>query len=202
MITRLKISFNLWLGVLVRLLAIAAAVPCWAQSVTTYHGSLDRGGNFVVPALTWTRARSLHLDPSFHPGFAGHLYTQPLYWQPPGSASGELIVATESNAVAAIDARSGRTVWTRTPGPPVALATQPCGNINPLGVTGTPVIDEPSQTLYLDAMVARPAGPRHLVFAMSLKDARFCRAGRSMSARHWRRAGKISTHPTRISAAP
>ena len=27
-------------------------------------------------------------------------------------------------------------------GPPVALSALPCGNIDPLGITGTPVIDE------------------------------------------------------------
>lgn len=52
----------------------------------------------------------------------------------------------------------------------MALSTQPCGNIDPLGITGTPVIDAPSQTLYLDAMVAEPAGARHLIFALSLQN--------------------------------
>jgi len=152
------------------LLSLAAAKSGFAQSVTTYHGSLERTGNFIVPTLTWGRARRVHLDRSFAPRFLGHVYIQPLYWQPPGTASGELIVATENNTVLAIDAQTGRTVWTRTLGPPVPLSTQPCGNIDPLGITGTPVIDASSQTLYLDAMVAGPVGARHLVFALSLAD--------------------------------
>ncbi len=45
-----------------------------------------------------------------------------------------------------------------------------CGNIDPLGITGTPAIDAASGTLYLDAMVADAAGPRHLLFALSLSD--------------------------------
>ena len=49
------------------------------------------------------------------------------------------------------------------------LATQLCGNIDPLGITGTPVIDQASQAVYLDAMVAEASGPRHLIFALSLK---------------------------------
>ena len=152
------------------LTALALAAPCWGQSVTTYHGSPDRAGNYVAPGLTWARARTIRLDPGFHPRFAGHLYAQPLYWQPPGMAGGELIVATESNTVAAIDARTGGTIWARSLGRPVALSTQPCGNIDPLGITGTPVIDPHSQTLYLDAMAASPVGPRHLVFALALRD--------------------------------
>jgi hypothetical protein len=154
----------------VLMLGLANPTTCRAQSVTTYHGSLDRAGNFVVPRLNWESARRVHLDPGFQPRFSGHLYAQPLYWQPPGAASAELIAATESDTVYAIDAATGRTVWARSLGPPVALSAQPCGNIDPLGITGTPVIDASSETLYLDAMVAMAAGTRHLVFALSLKD--------------------------------
>lgn len=160
-----------WIGWLSTLLpALAIAGHCHAQSVLAYHASPDRSGNFIIPALNWERARSVHLDPSFHPQFPGHLYAQPLYWQPPGSASGMLIVATENNDVHAIDSRSGNQVWTRSLGRPVALSTQPCGNIDPLGVTGTPVIDEATQAVYLAAMVANASGAHHRVFALSLKD--------------------------------
>jgi hypothetical protein len=160
-----------WIGWLSALLAaLAIGGHCHAQSVLGYHGSSDRSGNFIVPALTWERARLLHLDPSFHPQFTGHLYAQPLYWQPPGSASGALIVATESDEVHAVDAKSGSQLWTRSLGRPVALSTQPCGNIDPLGIIGTPVIDEATQAVYLAAMVGDASGAHHRVFALSLKD--------------------------------
>ena len=55
-------------------------------------------------------------------------------------------------------------------GRPVPLSTQPCGNIDPLGITGTPVIDEPTQAIYLAAMVGDASGAHHRVFALSLKD--------------------------------
>jgi outer membrane protein assembly factor BamB len=160
-----------WIGWLSAVLpALAIAGNCHAQSVLGYHGSPDRSGNFIIPALNWERARSLHLDPGFHPQFAGHLYAQPLYWQPPGSASGMLIVATESDEVHAIDTRSGNQVWTRSLGRPVALSTQPCGNIDPLGITGTPVIDEATQAVYLAAMIGDAPEAHHRLFALSLKD--------------------------------
>src|SRR5262249_49366101 len=129
-----------------------------------------RSGNFIVPALTWERARLLHLDPGFQPRFSGHLYAQPLYWQPPGSASGILIVATEDDTIEGIDAKSGNPVWARTVGRPVSLAAQPCGNIDPLGITGSPVIDETTQAIYFDAFMAETSGPHHRVFALALKD--------------------------------
>ena len=159
----------LWRKTMLALVVIGASLPVAAQNVPTYHGSPGRGGNFVMPAFTWERARSLRFDSAFAPGFEGHLYAQPLYWKPPGGASARLIVATESNTVAAIDASSGATVWTRTLGPPAPLSTLPCGNIDPLGITGTPAIDEASGTLYLDAVV-NESGMHHRIYALSLND--------------------------------
>jgi hypothetical protein len=150
--------------------ALAVAGPCCAQSVLDYHNDPDRSGRFTVLGLSWERARSVHLDTGFQPRFNGHLYAQPLYWQPPGSASGMLIVAAESDDVYAIDAHSGNRIWTRSLGRPVPLSTQPCGNIDPLGITGTPVIDPTTETVYLDAMVEDSSGAHHRVFALSLKD--------------------------------
>jgi hypothetical protein len=163
----IRISFS-WFCAL--LLAVPAASAAHAQSVLTYHGDPARSGNYVVPGLSWVRARGLRLDTGFAPRFSGQLYAQPLYWQPPGAAAGQLIVASEDDVVAAIDAGSGKTVWTRALGSPVPGPALPCGNIDPLGITGTPVIDPSSATLYLDAMVAAASGPRHLIFALSLAD--------------------------------
>src|SRR5207237_10609982 len=152
------------------LASLALVSSAAAQSVLTYHGRSDRHGNYTMPSLSWEAARSLRLDTGFAPRFEGHLYAQPLYWRPPGGDTGLLIVASESNIVTAIDAATGNTVWTRSLGRPVPLSAFGCGNIDPLGITGTPVIDEAGATLYLDAMVADTGGPRHRIFALSLKD--------------------------------
>jgi hypothetical protein len=80
-----------------------------------------------------------------------------------------LLVVTEENKVHALDAGSGKEIWQRAVGKPVARSALGCGNINPLGITGTPVIDEAGGALYLDAMIDA-SGPRHRVFALSLKD--------------------------------
>ena len=157
-----------WLGAICLVSATASA--CRAQSMLTYHGGSDRHGNFIAPSLNWQRARSLHLDPSFQPRFSGHVYAQPLYWQPPGSSTAMLIVATEDDSVYAIDAKSGKEIWATSLGRPVQLSTQPCGNIDPLGITGTPAIEESAQAVYLDAVVGDPSGPHHRIFALSLKD--------------------------------
>ena len=46
----------------------------------------------------------------------------------------------------------------------------PCGNIDPYGVTGTPVIDPASRTLFLDALTTPDGGTteKHLIFALSI----------------------------------
>ena len=141
-----------------------------AQTVLSYHGHPDRNGNFIVPSLTWDKAQRLHLDERFRARVPGHVYAQPLYWRAPGSASGMLLLATEDNVVYAIDAISGREIWRSALGKPIPRSSLSCGNINPLGITGTPVIDASAETIYLDAAVQNEAGPHHLLFALSLKD--------------------------------
>src|SRR5439155_480954 len=50
-------------------------------------------------------------------------------------------LATEANSVYALDAANGTVTWRAALGEPVAGADLPCGNIDPSGITGTPVID-------------------------------------------------------------
>ncbi len=149
------------------------AGAAWAQGIDAvpgYHQADNRSGQYVVPGLTWQSAPHLHRDASFDGRVEGHIYAQPLYWRPPGAASGLLIVATEANVVYALDAATGHAVWRTALGPPAPRSALPCGNIDPLGITGTPVIDPTAGALYLDAMVVRQPGPRHLVYGLSLRD--------------------------------
>src|SRR5579864_8325102 len=160
------------------LLGLIAVVGfCWPfrgmadeRSVLTYHGHPDRSGNFIVPALTWERARTLRLDSGFVARLSGQVYAQPLYWHDPQSNSGTLLVATEENVVQALDATTGRELWHRSLGKSVPRSSLRCGNIDPIGITGTPVIDETRTAIFVDAMIDTPSGPRHLVFGMSLTD--------------------------------
>jgi len=140
------------------------------SSVLTYHGDNSRSGLYVVPSLSWEKARSLQPDRGFNARVAGLVYALPLYWRPVGAKSGTLFVATEDDVVQAFDAATGRELWRREVGRPVQAASLPCGNINPLGITGTPVIDPATQAIYFDAAVRRANGPRHEVFALSIKD--------------------------------
>lgn len=154
--------------------ALAASVPAAADSlILTYHNAPDRSGMYVMPGLTYERARNLHPDTSFNAVYQGDVYAQPLLWRDPKTGAGELIVATEENKVYAFDEQTGAQIWMRTLGEPItdyASAGFHCGDIWPLGVTGTPVIDKARATLYLAAMVLRDGRPRHEVHALSLAD--------------------------------
>src|SRR6266700_1021534 len=161
---------SLAIALMLALGAGGAARAADERSVLTYHGTPDRSGNFVVPALTAERARSTHFDNGFQAKLSGHLYAQPLFWREAGTGPGVLIAATESNQVQALDAATGRQLWSRSLGPPVSRAALGCGNISPLGVTGTPVIDPASQAIYVEAAVGGAQGVRHLVFALAVKD--------------------------------
>ena len=87
----------------------------------------------------------------------GAVYASPLI------VGSNVIVATENNTVYAL--RGGRTVWSRHLGRPVDQSTLPCGNINPLGITGTPVYDGSSGVLYVAAELSGPL--RHTLYAIN-----------------------------------
>ena len=152
---------------LILAIALFATGQAAAQSVTTYHNGNDRHGAYVVPGLTAAAAAGMHLDRGFDGRVSGSIYAQPLFWQPAGRA-GRVIVATEANVVAALDAARGTPVWQTHLPAPAPLSAFGCGNIAQEGITGTPAIDPQSGTIYLDAVTdQRPDGVRHLVYALS-----------------------------------
>src|SRR5207302_5745674 len=82
-----------------------------------------------------------------------------------------LFVATAQDRVYALDASTGAEVWQRSLGTPVGRAQLPCGNLDPLGVTGTPVIDVASRTLFVAALTTAADGARtHRLAALSIDD--------------------------------
>src|SRR5438874_1412592 len=106
------------------------------------------------------------MDPNFHSTIQGPVYAQPLYFDG-GSGGRDLVfAATQQNLVYALDATSGSIVWQKKLGEPVGRPSLPCGNIDPLGITGTPVIDAASRRLFVDAMTTPDGGTtkKHLVF--------------------------------------
>ncbi len=166
------------LGVCATAEVVAAAgvgIPAAAleSAVLQHHNNPARTGLYIAPTLTRAAAAGVHRDTAFHAPLHGPTYAQPLFWAAnrPGDRD-LLLAATEQNRVYALDASSGAVVWERPLGSPVPLDALPCGNINPLGITGTPIIDPASRTLFLDAMTTPDGGrtKKHLIVAMSIDD--------------------------------
>jgi outer membrane protein assembly factor BamB len=136
-------------------------------SVLQHHNDAARSGVYVDPSLTRAAAARLRQDTAFSAPVVGVVYAQPLYWDGGEGGQDLLLIATQHNEVIALDPLTGSRIWSRTLSPPAARSELPCGNINPLGITGTPVIDPSRALLFADAMVS---GARHRVFAVSLAD--------------------------------
>ena len=137
-------------------------------SVTTYHNGIARQGvNSAETILTPANVSSRRFGKLFSQGVDGSVYAQPLYVSDlyiPGRAIHNVIfVATQHGSVYAFDADSNRgagaaPIWKVTLADADAGVTSvssddvACGDITPeIGITGTPVIDPDSGTLYVVA---------------------------------------------------
>ena len=142
-------------------------------SVYQHHKEASRQGVFVDAAFTKAAAAGMHAAPGFAATISGPTYTQPLFIDNAIGGKDVLVVATEQNIVYALDAATGKAIW-QTPAlaKPVPLAKLPCGNIDPLGITGTPYIDVGARTIYFDAMTTPDDGTtkKHRIYALSLDD--------------------------------
>jgi hypothetical protein len=155
-----------------------------------YAGVVQRGNDlardavFVDPAFTKaviSQAGSLKQDTTFtSPAWTGPVFAAPLYYVDANLGKDLVVVVTDDNEVYALDAATGATVWSLSPlvKPLTSVSKMACkGSVGPpLGITGTPVIDPATGTLYLNAITMNAAKPEHQIFALDL-DTGTTRAG-------------------------
>jgi outer membrane protein assembly factor BamB len=125
----------------------SAATADWP----VYHLDARRTGlvaDFPMPGASLSTAWTAQLD--------GAVYAQPLV------VGGLVIAATEGDSVYALDPGDGHVVWRQNVGTPVRRATLPCGNIDPLGITGTPAYDPLTGSIFA---VAEVTGFHHVLSA-------------------------------------
>ncbi|HEY6797930.1 MAG TPA: PQQ-binding-like beta-propeller repeat protein [Kineosporiaceae bacterium] len=123
------------------------AAPGWP----TYHGTLDRAGAAAGVPATHT------LAVEWNATLDGAVYGQPLV------LGGTVVAATEQDSVYALDLATGVVRWHASLGTPVPRHDLPCGNIDPLGITGTPAVDAASGQVFV---VAETTGARHDLVAL------------------------------------
>src|SRR6185369_8191827 len=134
-------------------------------NVTQEHNNLSRDGLYIDSAFTPAAAAGLTRDLNFDGTIVGNVYAQPLYIE--GGPSGPMVIAvTESNNVYALNATTGTVIWQRNVGPAVSSGL-PCGNINPVGITGTPVVDLASRALFFDALIDG-ATKKHFIYSFNV----------------------------------
>jgi outer membrane protein assembly factor BamB len=119
----------------------------------TYHHDNARTGvaGQLAPLGTLGRGWQARLD--------GAVYGQPLV------IGEKVIAATEHNTVYALAAGDGHVLWSASLGKPVPGSELPCGNIDPLGITSTPVYDQASGLVFV---VAETQGGRHTLAGVDL----------------------------------
>lgn len=130
--------------------AVSGAGGNWS----TYHHDAMRTGVATASGISTVRAE--WASPT---ALDGQLYAEPL-------ACGNTVYATtEGDSVYAINASNGAVIWHASLGTPMPGAALPCGDIDPSGVTGTPVLDPSHGTLYVVAFVT-PG--QHVLFGLNV----------------------------------
>jgi hypothetical protein len=133
-------------------------------AVYTYHND--------NPRLGWNKHETLLRPATVNTSLFGRLwsrpvdgqvYAQPLYAPNVGLQAGHrnlLFVVTEHNSVYALDADYGIQLWAVNLGPSVPTSEVASGDIEgpEYGITGTPVINGQSQTLYVVAKTFQRVG--------------------------------------------
>jgi len=144
-------------------------------SVLGYHSHINRDGFFVDPLITAASAPGFARDTTFDGTVSGNVYASPLYVEHGPDGRGAFYIVTENNDVLALDETTGKSAW---PVPMVNLGTPAsatgagCGNISPLGITGTPAIDLGTGLMVLDAVSADMHGSiaTHTIYGLSIMD--------------------------------
>jgi outer membrane protein assembly factor BamB len=135
--------------------AIKAAPVASTGAWTTYHhDNAHTGFDSTLPQVTsvttgWTSAT---VD--------GQIYASPLVF------NGVVYTATLNNTVYAINQATGATLWSKNLGTPQGTGWV-CGNVAPMGILATPVIDTAANRIYAVAEIAG-ATPIYHLFGLDL----------------------------------
>jgi outer membrane protein assembly factor BamB len=138
------------------------------------------------PGYHHDAGRSSHVDTaptgplqrSWSRTLRGAVYGEPLV------VGTTLVVATERNDVYGLAARTGAVRWRVHLGPPQPLSGLPCGNIDPLGITGTPAADPATGSVFV---VAETLGAHHTLWALDA----------ATGTRRWHRSLDVLAHRDR-----
>jgi outer membrane protein assembly factor BamB len=142
-----------------------------SASVLTRNGHETRDAFFIQPTLTKAMAAKMANDAGFKATFDGQMYGSPLYMENGPKGKGAFFAATTNNNVYALDETTGATLWMHNIGAAPGKTGAGCGNVNPTGITSTPVIDAASRTIFVAGGIGDANGiMRHEVHALGVDD--------------------------------
>ncbi|MGA7921755.1 MAG: Ig-like domain-containing protein [Candidatus Acidiferrales bacterium] len=133
------------------------SAPSGFDGVFMYrYDETGTGQNRFETILNPRNVRSTTFGKLFAAPTDGYVYAQPLYVPgvviPNQGIHNVLYAATENNTIFAFDADNGIELFRKNLGPSVPASVLPCNEMGPkIGITGTPVIDSKTRTLYIAA---------------------------------------------------
>jgi polyvinyl alcohol dehydrogenase (cytochrome) len=129
-----------------------STVPPTSAGWYQYHGNAARTGNVagLPPAGPLAVAWSASLG--------GAVYGQPLV------VGTTVIAATERDEIYGLDPTTGAVRWSTSVGTAEPLGEQPCGNLNPLGITSTGSYDPQTGLVYF---VAQTGTSQHVLVGLN-----------------------------------
>ena len=130
------------------------AAPSDPADWMTYHRDNTRTG--YMPDMPDPQRLAI----AWNTTLDGAVYAEPLV------VGGHVLVATEGDSVYSLNARTGQIEWRTNIGQPVPRSALPCGNIDPLGITGTPVYDPSTGLVFA---VAEVSGPAHILVGIDMR---------------------------------
>ncbi|HEV2376823.1 MAG TPA: PQQ-binding-like beta-propeller repeat protein [Streptosporangiaceae bacterium] len=126
-----------------------------SQDWPAYHRDAARTGD--APGLPPAGALSI----AWRRTLDGAVYGQPL------AIHGLVVAGTEGGSVYGLSAADGHVRWRVHVGTPVPLSSLPCGDIDPLGITSTPVYDPATGLVYA---VAETTGFHHVLVGIDVSN--------------------------------
>src|SRR5579871_434400 len=141
------------------------------DSVLERNHHPSRDGLYIQPTLTKSAVAKLAMETSFNATFTGSTWASPLYLQNGPNGHGAFFTVTNGNDVFALDETSGAVVWTKNIGTAPGRSGQTCGDIMPIGIISTPVIDAQARTIYVAGAIGTSSTiTAHQIHALSVDD--------------------------------